>query len=154
MITINTKEFFENIPNSGALLGLDMGKVRIGIALCDASRIISSPMEAYARRNMSKDLGYLGKYCSDNEIVGIVVGLPLELDGSENENCESVRHFANKLYKKTGIAIHLKDERLSTAAATRALSETGMTRKRRQSLDDKVAASIILQSVLEANSKG
>lgn len=150
MITINIKEFFENIPNSGALLGLDMGKAKIGLALCDANRIISSPMEAYMRRNMSKDLGHLGKYCTDNEIVGIIMGLPLELDGTENENCESVRHFANKLNKKTGLPVLLKDERLSTAAATKALSETGMTRKKRQTLDDKVAASIILQSVIDA----
>ncbi len=151
MITINTKEFFKNISNSGALMGLDMGKSRIGIAICDANRIISSPMEAYIRRNMSKDLGHLGKYCTDNEIVGIIMGLPLELDGSENENCESVRHFANKLNKKIGLPILLKDERMSTSAATRALSETGMTRKKRQSLDDKVAASIILQSVIETH---
>jgi len=149
MITINTKEFIENVTNSGALLGLDMGKARIGIALCDSNRIIASPIEAYIRRNMSKDLGYLGKLSSDNEVVGIVIGLPLELDGSENENCESVRHFANKLNKKIGLPILLKDERMSTVAATRALSETGMTRKKRQSLDDKVAASIILQSVIE-----
>ncbi|PIR37782.1 MAG: Holliday junction resolvase RuvX [Alphaproteobacteria bacterium CG11_big_fil_rev_8_21_14_0_20_39_49] len=149
MITVNTKEFFEYIQTSGALLGLDMGKAKIGIAICDAERIISSPMEIYQRRNISKDMGHLGKLCKDNCIVAIVIGLPLEMDGSENENCESVRNFADKLNKKTGLPILLKDERMSTAAATRALSETGMTRKKRQSLDDKVAASIILQSAIE-----
>lgn len=150
MITVSTKEFFETIAKSGALLGLDMGKAKIGIAICDSERIISSPMETYQRRNMSKDMGHLGKLCSDNAIVAIVMGLPLELNGSENENCESVRNFANKLNKKTGLTILLKDERMSTAAATRALSETGMTRKKRQELDDKVAASIILQSAIES----
>jgi putative Holliday junction resolvase len=152
MITIDIKEFFSLVPKTGVLLGLDMGKAKIGIAISDTNRIISSPIDTYQRRNMSKDLGHLGKFCTDNEVEGIIIGLPLELDGSENENCELVRNFANKLNKKTILPILLKDERMSTASATRALSETGMTRKKRESLDDKVAASIILQSVLNDTS--
>lgn len=150
MITTNIKEFLSSLPKEGAIIGLDMGKVRIGVALCDASRIIASPMQTYERRNMSQDLGHLAKFGLDNKVVAIVIGLPLQLDGSEGENCELVRHFANKLYKKTSLPILLKDERMSTAAATRALSESGMSRKKRHSLDDQMAASIILQSVIDA----
>lgn len=149
MITTNIKEFLLGLPKEGAIIGLDMGTVRIGIALCDRSRIIASPMQTYVRRNMSQDLGHLAKFSLDNEVVAIVIGLPLELSGSETENCELVRHFANKLHKKTNLSILLKDERMSTAAATRALSESGMTRKKRHSLDDKMAAAIILQSVID-----
>ena len=152
MITISIKEFQNNLTNpehQGALLSLDIGKTRIGIAISDINLIIANPFETYIRRNLSKDIGYIGRLSLDNHIKGIVIGYPLQLDGTEGENCLNIRNFSNKLFKKTNLPIFLKDERMSTASATRALSESGMTRKKRHSLDDKTAAALILTDVLE-----
>ena len=149
MIYEDIKEFANIIPQMGALAGIDYGEARMGIAKSDALHTIATGQETYHRRNMNKDLGYLNEWFQTHEITGIILGLPLELSGNENEACEKVRHFANKLIKKTSLPILLQDERLSTAAVTRALQETNMTRKKRQAVDDKLAAGYILQLVLD-----
>lgn len=148
MILQNIHEWAVILPTAGPLLGLDIGMARIGLALSDRERMIATPFEVYTRRNMSQDLGHINAFGVKEQVAGIVVGLPLQLDGMEGENCVAVRHFSQKLEKKTGLPVLLYDERMSTAAATRALSEAGMTRKKRQSLDDKLAASLVLQEVL------
>ena len=150
MISTDIKEFANNIDDEGSILCLDFGSAKIGIAMSDTSRIIANAKEVYIRRNISKDIGYLAKYMQDNNIKCVVIGLPLSLDGSEGANCEKVRNFAGKIIKKTGLPVFLKDERMSTAEASRVLSESGMTRKKRDAIDDKTAASIILQSVLDS----
>ncbi len=149
MIQQNIQEFKKLLIKGRPLIGLDIGTVRIGIAISDREYIIATPLNVYERRNISQDIGHLGKLASDENACGFVVGLPLGLDGSEGDNCQLIRNFCNKLYKKTALPILLKDERMSTAAATRALAESGMTRKKRQTLDDKVAASYILQGVID-----
>lgn len=149
MIYEDIKEFANIIPQMGALAGIDYGQARIGLATSDALHTIATAQETYHRRNMNKDLGYINQWCQEREITGIILGLPLELSGEEEEACVQVRHFANKLIKKTSLPIFLQDERLSTAAVTRALQESDMTRKKRQSVDDKLAASYILQLVLD-----
>ena len=150
MIYESIEEFSQNVQKGQALIGLDIGSVRIGIAISDLEHIIASPHDIYERRNFSKDMGHLGKLAADENSCGFVIGLPLAMDGTEGENCELVRNFAKKLLKKTNLPIFLKDERMSTSAATRALSESGMTRKKRESLDDKLAASYILQGVIDS----
>jgi putative Holliday junction resolvase len=142
-------DFAPHLKKGQPIIGLDVGAVKIGIALSDREYIIASPHEVYQRRNTRQDMGHLGKLATDENAVGFVIGLPLELDGSEGENCAFVRTFANQLHKKTGLPVLLKDERFSTAAASRALSESGMTRKKRDGLDDKLAAAFVLEGVLE-----
>ncbi len=149
MIYENIQDFSKIIQEDRRILCLDIGLVGIGVALSDLRQVIASPHSVYKRRNMSQDMGHLAKLAADEEVTGIVVGFPLELDGTEGKNCAKVRHFAGKLYKKASLPILLQDERMSTAAATRALKESNMTRKKRESLDDKVAASYILQVVLD-----
>jgi putative Holliday junction resolvase len=154
MIFDSLQEFLPELPNEGRLIGIDLGQSRIGVATCDELRMIATPREVYERRNMSKDLGHINRIIEDEYVVGVVLGLPLELDGKESEGCERARHFANKLFKKSGRPILLKDERLSTAAVTRTLKEYDMTRKRRHSLDDQLAAAYILQQVVDAMPRG
>lgn len=149
MIFDTLNQFISTLPEQGRLLGLDIGEARIGIATADATRCIATPHSVYDRRNMSKDLGHINKLACDEEACGIVMGLPLELDGSESEGCKRVRHFAAKLHKKSALPVFLADERMSTAAVTRAMSESHMTRQKRQSKDDKLAAAYILQGVLD-----
>ena len=149
MIHQTIQEFEKSLVKGRPIIGLDIGTVRIGIAISDREYIIATPYDVYERRNISQDIGHLGKLATDENAGGFVVGLPLGLDGSEGENCQLIRNLCNKLVKKTRLPVLLKDERMSTAAATRALSETGMTRKKRQSLDDKVAAGYILQGVID-----
>jgi putative Holliday junction resolvase len=150
MIYESAKEFAKELKKGRPIICLDIGTVRIGIAISDLEYILATPHGAYERRNTSKDLGHFDKLATDINAIGFVLGLPLAMSGEEGENCEAVRNFAKQLLKKTGLPILLKDERMSTAASTRALSESGMTRKKRQSLDDKMAASFILEGVLSS----
>lgn len=149
MILENIQEFKNHVIKGRPLIGLDIGTVRIGIALSDIQHIIASPHSIYERRNMRQDLGHIGALAASENACAFIVGLPLGLDGQEGENCEIIRSFCNKLYKKTTLPVFLKDERMSTAAANRALLDAGVKRKERHSLDDKIAASYILQSVID-----
>ena len=149
MIYDHIHDFARNIPPEGAIIGLDYGAARIGIAVCDATRIIASPREVYARRNISKDLGHISRIIRENSVVACVIGLPLSPDGSEGENCINIREFAAKLIKKTNLPTLLYDERFSTAAVTRSMQDAGVKRKNRQAVDDKLAAGYILQCVVD-----
>jgi putative Holliday junction resolvase len=149
MIYESIKDFALHLKKGRAIIGLDIGTSRIGIAISDTEYIIASPHEIYERRNTRQDLGHINKLAEDENAIAFVIGLPLALNGAEGDNCELVRVFANQLFKKTNLPILLKDERMSTAASSRVLSESGMTRKKRQSLDDKLAAGFILQGVLD-----
>ncbi|MDB2414444.1 Holliday junction resolvase RuvX [Rickettsiales bacterium] len=149
MLFEQLEDFKENIGQNKRLMGIDFGQARIGIAFSDEGGMISTPFETYNRQNINKDLGYINRLIKERNLSGIVIGLPLELDGTESQNCQIIRDFVKKLQKKTYIAIFLQDERMSTAAVTRVLMQTDMTRKKRQSVDDKLAASYILQGVLD-----
>lgn len=126
-----------------------MGDKRIGIAVSDLSQKIASPHTLYERRNTRKDLGTIANLCQTEKAAGVVFGLPKGLDGEENEHCQRIRLFADKLLKKHPLPVFFQDERFSTEAVNRALRETNMTRKQRESLDDKMAAAYILQTVLD-----
>jgi putative Holliday junction resolvase len=133
----------------GRLLGLDIGAQKIGMALSDTERRIATPLDILLRENMSKDTGRLRTVLREHQVVGIIAGLPKTPDGNENEHCAAVRHFLEKLDAKITLPILLQDERFSTSAAARAMNESGMTRKKRDANDDKVAAGIILQAGLD-----
>lgn len=149
MITENISEFKVALPKFGRLLAIDFGDKKMGIATCDSMQIISSAHSVYIRRNMSKDLGHLNKIITDEEVVAIVMGLPLELSGEKKEACDKVVHFANKLNKKTQLNIFLQDERLSTVAVNKIMLEQNIQKNKRQNEDDKIAASYIMQGFLD-----
>ncbi|MCW5697810.1 MAG: Holliday junction resolvase RuvX [Bauldia sp.] len=134
---------------AGALLGLDLGTKTIGLALSDAGRRIASPLTLIERRKFSLDADALVTTADANAVTGLVVGLPLNMDGSEGPRAQATRAFLRNLAPRSPLPVLLWDERLSTAAVTRTLIEADRSRKRRAELVDKMAAAYILQGALD-----
>lgn len=135
-------------------IALDIGDVRIGIATSDPMGIIAGGYETFTRtKNIDKDLNYLSILIKEKQCDTIIIGLPLNMDGTEGKRVEIVKEFAEKLKKRINIEIVYHDERLSTVSAERALIESGMRREKRKQVIDKVAATIILQSYLDKINK-
>lgn len=133
------------------LLGLDLGSKTIGLALSDVSLMIASPLGTIKRSKFTHDAETLYALIDEHNIGGLVLGLPISLDGSEGPRCQSARQFAINLFKKRDIPLAFWDERLSTVAVERILiDEIDMTRKRRAKIIDKAAATYILQGALDA----
>ncbi len=130
------------------LLGLDLGSKTIGIALSDFLCNIATPMEIIRRTKFTKDVARLITIITEQNVGGLVLGLPLNMDGSEGPRCQSTRQFAKNIAEKIDIPIVLWDERLSTVAVTRTLLEADASRKRRKEVVDKMAAAYILQGAL------
>ena len=131
------------------LMGLDLGSKTIGVALSDLGRTIATPKLTLRRGKFKADAQGLHAMIEENDVGGLVIGLPLNMDGSEGPRCQSVRQFAANLLGEIDIAIAFWDERLSTVIAERALLEADMSRKRRGAVIDKMAAAIILQGALD-----
>ncbi len=153
MITASVAEFRGSLPNGGRLLGLDVGTKTIGIALCDAGWTIATPAELLKRGKFSADLEKLKAFIRQQAVAGIVVGLPLNLDGSESPRSQSTRAFARNLLP-LALPILLWDERWSTQAVTRTLIDADASRARRAQLVDKMAAAYILQGAIDALTMG
>jgi putative Holliday junction resolvase len=149
MIFEDVINFAAALPRYAPLAGLDLGTKTIGVAVCDGGLIISSPLETIKRTKFQADAARLFEITSRREIVGIVLGLPLNMDGSEGPRAQSTRAFARNLTRLTDLPITYWDERLSTVAAERALLEADTSRKRRAEVIDNIAASIILQGLLD-----
>jgi putative Holliday junction resolvase len=149
MIAATTAEFRAALPGGGRLLGLDVGTRTIGTALCDAGWTIATPAALIQRTKFAKDLAALKALIADQAAAGIVIGLPLNLDGSESPRTQSLRAFARNL-TVLGLPILLWDERWSTQAVTRTLIEADASRARRAALVDKMAAAYILQGAIDA----
>ena len=132
------------------LLGLDLGTKTIGLALSDVSATIATPMETLRRSKFAKDAATLSAICAEHEVCALVLGLPINMNGSEGPRCQSVRQFAANLQAKLDIEVAFWDERLSTVAATRALLAADVSRKRRGEVVDKMAAAYILQGALDS----
>jgi putative Holliday junction resolvase len=149
---------FAQIPfeKGGRLLGCDVGEKTIGLALSDVNRTIATPFDVIRRTQWKVDSQTLLKIFQDHHIVGIVVGLPLNMDGSEGPRCQSIRQFSQNVLTLADLPLCLWDERLSTIAVTRTLLEADLSREKRKKVVDKMAASYILQGFLEAlrNLKG
>ena len=137
------------LPQNGALIGLDLGTKTIGLAISDPGRRIASPLLTLRRIKFKADAAALLKQAVDNAAVGLVLGLPLNMDGSEGPRAQSTRAFARNLAALTPLPIVFWDERLSTAAVTRTLLDADASRKRRAALVDKMAAAYILQGALD-----
>jgi putative Holliday junction resolvase len=137
------------LPNVGRLLGLDLGTKTIGVAVSDSLHMSATPLETIARKKFTKDAEALLALAAKHEAVGIVLGLPLNMDGTEGPRAQSTRAFARNLERLTDLPIAYWDERLSTHAVTRTMLEADMSRARRAEIVDKLAASYILQGALD-----
>ena len=149
MIVEAFEDFASDLAPMRAIAGLDLGTVTIGVAVSDSFRQVATPLETIRRKKFGVDAARLLEICKEREISGIVLGLPLNMDGPEGPRCQSTRAFARNLAKLTELPITYWDERLSTVAAERALLEADTSRKRRAEVIDHVAASYILQGALD-----
>ena len=149
MITQLPAEFAAAIDGGGKLAGLDVGKRTIGLALCDAGWSFAGPAETIRRTKFTADLEALRAFIGRNAVVGLVVGLPLNLDGSDSPRTQSVRAFARNL-EALGLPILLWDERWSTQAVERAMVAADVSRAKRAEAVDKLAAAHILQGAIDA----
>ena len=153
MITASAPAFRDTLPNGGRLMGLDVGTKTIGVALCDAGWTIATPAELIRRAKFTADFQKLKAFAEAQRVAGIVIGLPLNLDGSESPRSQSSRAFARNL-EPMGLPILLWDERWSTQAVTRTLIDADASRARRAELVDKMAAAYILQGAIDAMTMG
>jgi putative Holliday junction resolvase len=138
------------LPAGAAVVGLDLGERTIGVAISDASLMIASPIELIRRTKFTKDAEALFKLMEERRAAGVVVGLPVNMDGTEGPRCQSARAFARNLLRLRDLPIAFWDERLSSAAVNRMLiAEADATRARRADVVDKLAAAWILQGALD-----
>lgn len=143
------EHFIGGMPPSGRLIGIDGGTKTLGLALSDVGRMIASPLETIKRTKFTADAARLLSLVAEHGVVGLVLGLPRNLDGSEGPRAQATRALARNLNKLSPLPILLWDERLTTAEAERMLIGADQSRKRRGEVIDKLAATIILQSALD-----
>ena len=148
MITVETAEFALAVPQ-GKLLGLDVGTKTVGIAVCDAGWHFAGPVETIRRTKFTRDLEAIRSIAAREQIAGLVVGLPLNMDGSDSPRTQSVRAFARNL-EALELPMLLWDERWSTQAVERAMIEADVSRARRAEKVDALAAAHILQGAIDA----
>lgn len=153
MITEAPAAFRAALPQGGRLIGLDVGTKTIGTALCDSQWTFASPVETIRRTKFAKDLAALAALVETQRVKGVVLGLPLNLDGSDSSRTQSVRAFARNL-GPLGLPLLLWDERWSTQAVTRALIDADTSRAKRAQLVDRMAAAYILQGAIDALTAG
>ncbi|WP_128515929.1 Holliday junction resolvase RuvX [Tabrizicola thermarum] len=149
MICASVEEFVAALPPMRAIAGLDLGDKTIGVALSDLRRQVATPVEVIRREKFTIDAGRLLALLQARGAAGIVLGLPLNMDGSMGPRVQATQAFARNLEKLTALPICYWDERLSTVAAERALLEADTSRKRRKEVIDQVAAGYILQGALD-----
>ncbi|MBM3483786.1 MAG: Holliday junction resolvase RuvX [Alphaproteobacteria bacterium] len=150
MLIRNLQELAAALPSRARLLGLDVGTKTIGVALSDEGRLVASGRETIRRTKLAKDLDALAKLVATEAVGAVVIGLPLNMDGSEGPRCQSVRQFGCDFEKRLpALPLFFWDERLSTMAVTRTMLEADLSRARRAEVVDKLAAVYILQGVLD-----
>ena len=137
------------LPPRGVLLGLDLGSKTIGVAASDPDRRVAAPVETISRRRFSLDARRILDLAAERRAAGFVLGLPINMDGSEGPRAQTTRAFARNLARLTELPIALWDERLSTAAVERALIAADASRAKRRSVIDQHAAAYILQGALD-----
>ena len=149
VITTNAAEFRAGLPAGGALIGLDLGTQTIGTAFCDAGWRFASPGKTIARGKFGRDRALLEELVRERSVKGFVLGLPLNMDGSEGPRAQSARAYARNL-SVLDLPLLLWDERWSTASAERGLIEQDMSRAKRAGRIDSAAAAVILQAAIDA----
>lgn len=150
MSVLSAADLKAGLGRDQRLLGLDLGSKTIGLALSDVSRTIATPLLTITRTKFTKDAKELFQIIEEKDVFGLIIGLPVSMDGQEGPRCQSVRQFATSLLALRDLPIAFWDERLSTAAVTRTLLEADTSRKRRAEVVDKMAAAYILQGALDA----
>jgi putative Holliday junction resolvase len=148
-VILPISELASQLPARGALIGLDLGTKRIGVATSDPDRRLASPVETLARRTFSIDAARLLVLAAERKAAGFVLGLPVNMDGSEGPRSQAARAFARNLARVSELPIGLWDERLSTAAVERQLIAQDVSRARRAKVIDQHAATFILQGALD-----
>jgi putative Holliday junction resolvase len=138
-----------DLPEQARLLGLDLGTKTIGLALSDVERRIATPLETIQRVKFGLDAAALLKIADRHQIAGLVIGLPLNMDGTEGPRAQSTRAFVRNLAALTALPIVFWDERMSTLAVTRTLLDADASRARRAAVVDKMAAAYILPGALD-----
>jgi putative Holliday junction resolvase len=154
MAICNPTELPQLVKQGMRLLGLDVGTKTIGMALSDTTLMLATPFDTIRRRRFRDDAERLVAEIRRHQVGGLVVGLPLALDGSEGPRVQGVRQFARNLLAVVDLPLAFWDERLSTAAVEREMIAADLTRKRRAEIIDKVAAAYILQGVLDRLRRG
>jgi putative holliday junction resolvase len=149
LITGDIGEFSGALPAGGKLAGLDVGTKTIGLAICDAGWHFAGPVQTLQRSKFTRDLQTLRTFVSSEDVAGLVLGLPLNMDGSDSPRTQSVRAFARNL-APLGLPILLWDERWSTQAVERAMIEADVSRAKRAEKVDALAAAHILQGAIDA----
>lgn len=147
--TLPLVDLLTGLAPSARVIGLDLGTKTIGLALSDLGRRIATPLETIRRRKFSLDAAELLAICEKHAIAGMILGLPLNMDGSEGPRAQATRAFVRNLAPMTTIPLAYWDERLSTTAVTRTLLEADTSRAKRAEVVDKMAASFILQGALD-----
>jgi putative Holliday junction resolvase len=137
------------------IMGIDYGKKRIGIAVSDALGMMAHPLETLHRTALADDALHIGELARSREVTKIIIGLPLNMDGTEGELALAARKFAAEIETRLHIPVELYDERLTTLQAERMLTEEAdMSRDKRKQVRDKIAASYILQSYMDRHPNG
>jgi putative holliday junction resolvase len=149
VICLTIEEFAAALPPNRAIAGLDLGDKTIGVAVSDLRRMVATPIQVIRREKFTLDAARLLALLTERGAAGIVLGLPLNMDGSSGPRVQATQAFARNLEKLTPLPICYWDERLSTVAAERALLEADTSRKRRKEVIDQVAAGYILQGALD-----
>ena len=144
------------LPRGAPLVGLDLGEKTIGVAVSDATQSVASPLELIRKSKFTADAEALFRLMESRKAAGLVIGLPVNMDGTEGPRCQSARAFARNLLRlRADLPIAFWDERMSTMAVNRMLiSEADMTRARRADVVDKAAAAWILQGALDRRRNG
>jgi putative holliday junction resolvase len=141
------------IPRTGRLLGVDYGSVRVGLAICDPDRILASPLTTVPRSQPDVELAHYLKIIHEEKIVGLVLGLPISLNGSEGPKAIETRHYGDWLIAKTGLPFEYWDERFTSSLADDAMRDAGFKRNKKKTSRDSIAAKILLEGYLEASRK-
>jgi putative Holliday junction resolvase len=151
MAVVDLTELPALLPRYGALVGLDLGEKTIGVAVSDPTRMVATPLELIRKTKFTDDANRLFKLMDHRQVAGVVVGLPVNMDGSEGPRAQSARAFARNLLRlRESLVIAFWDERMSTMAVNRLLiDEADVNRARRAEVVDKMAAGWILQGALE-----
>ena len=149
MIKENISEFFNDTKRVGPLLGIDLGEKRVGLSISDRTQSIASNYTTLEKKKFALFSHALQSIIDKETICGIIIGFPLNMDGSEGPKCQSTRDFARNFSKIVDIPITFWDERLTTVAAEKSLLSADLSRKKRRKVIDSVAAVLILQNALD-----
>lgn len=149
MISPTLDAFCQKLTAGQRLIAIDYGGKKLGVAISDPSLCMALPMNIIVEPNDERKIAHIIRISNENAAGGIVLGLPINMDGTRSEQTEIVQKFADKLASKTNLSIFLQDERMTTKAADNLLKTFGLKRKERNARDDSIAACLILDTVLD-----